>query len=448
MKKILYATTALATAAFVAGAAGDAAAQEHVSKAAERIKVGIGGYYQQWGVGVSQNIKDGPDDITPIPGSVPNTIKTNPIDNKHNSEICFIGQTTLDNGLTVGINVQLEAFTEADQVDESYLFLQGPSLGQFIIGDENNAGYLLHVTAPDGGVSLDSGDLVNIEPWVNTGISSYFDTPVGTTNLRLTDNDSGKFTYITPRFAGLQGGISFIPQTEPGGDDNNGAYFVRVAAPNAAGTQIATTRSRYKNGWAGGINYTDQFGPAGVQLSGGLMYFDRARQSLAGRSADSGSDLFAWNLGAQVSFAGFSVGGAFMQSPNKNTIQTSTVRTVTTSTAVGTPVAVTNFTTNNSLGGYSWTAGAAYEFGPYKVGVGYMYGQSNGVVSSNDPRFAGRLGNDQSLQQAVISGTWTMGPGIRLVGGVFAYDLETDTPGLTGYNNEGIGAATGIKLAF
>ncbi|MFO1128902.1 MAG: porin [Rhodospirillales bacterium] len=432
MKKTLLATTALATAALVAGAAGDATAQEYTSKSAERIKVGLSGYFQQWGVGVSQDIKDGPDDITPIAGSHGNTIKNNVVDQKHNSEICFIGQTTLDNGLTVGINVQLEANTEADQIDESYLFLQGPSLGQFIIGDENNAGYLMHVTAPDGGVSLDSGDLVNIQAWINTGISSYFDTPTGTTNLRLTDNDSGKFTYISPRFAGLQAGLSYIPQAEGGGDDNNGSYFVRT--PTGFGTEVSAARSKYANGWAGGLNYTQQFGPVGAQTSGGVMYFPRSKQSPIG---SNGSDLFAYNLGLQLAYGGFSVGGAWMESPNRNTVQTT----------------VTNLngtvgqTATYSLGGYSWTAGAAYEFGPYKVGLGYMYGKSPGVIAATGP-MATHLGDDQVLKQAILSGTWTMGPGIRLVGGVFAYDLQTDTPGVTGYNNQGVGATTGLKLAF
>jgi hypothetical protein len=432
MKKILLATTALATAALVAGSAGDAKAQEHVSKAAERIKFGISGYFQQWGTGTSQDIKDGPGDIRAIAGSAPNTIKNNVIDQKHNSEICFIGQTTLDNGLTIGVNVQIEANTEADQVDETYLFLQSPSLGQLILGDENNAGYLLHVTAPDGGISLDSGDLVNIAAWINTGISSYFDTPVATTNLRLTDNDSGKFTYITPRFAGLQAGVSFIPQAEPGGDDNNGAYFVRTA--RGVGTEISAARSRYANGWAGGLNYTQQFGPFGTQASGGVLYFPRSKQSPVG---NNGSDLFAWNLGLQVAYGGFSVGGAYMNSPNKDTVQTNVTNL--------NGVAGQNVT--YSLAGYGWTAGAAYEFGPYKVGLTYQYGFSNGITSATGP-MATHLGDDQSLQQAVLSGTWTMGPGIRLVGGVFAYDLLTDTPGVTGYNNKGIGATTGLKLAF
>ncbi|QNT69599.1 porin [Defluviicoccus vanus] len=420
MKKILLATTALATAALVAGAAGDAAAQEATSKAAERIKLGISGYHQQWGVGLSQDIKD----------TGPNTIKTNAVDQKHNSEICFIGQTTLDNGLTVGVNVQVEANTDADQIDESYLFLQGPSLGQLILGDENNAGYLLHVTAPDGGIVLDEGDFTNIDAWVNTGISSYFDTPVGTTNLRLLDNDSGKFTYITPRFAGLQAGVSYIPQAEAGGDNNNGSYFVRNGNAGYQGTQIAAGQNRYANGWAGGVNYTQQFGVIGLQSSGGVQYFPRSKVQPVGKN---GSDVFAYNLGAQIAYGGFSVGGAFIDSMNKNTVQ-----------ATNNTGGVSSY----SLGGYSYTVGAAYEFGPYKIGLDYMYGQSPGVISSTNPALANNTGNDQSLQQAVLSGTWTMGPGIRLVGGVFAYDLQTDTPQVTGYNNQGVGAATAIKLNF
>ncbi len=344
---------------------------------------------------LSQNIKDGPNDITPIAGSHSNTIKNNVVDQKHNSEVCFIGQTTLDNGLTVGLNVQLEANTEADTIDKSYLFLQGPSLGQLIIGDENNAGYLLHVTAPDGGVSLNSGDLVNIQAWINTGISSYFDTPTGTTNLRLTDNDSGKFTYITPRFAGLQAGVSFIPQTEGGGDDNNGSYFVRT--PTGSGTEVSAARNKYANGWAGGLNYTQQFGPIGAQASGGAMYFPRSKQTLV---TANGSDLFAWNTGLQLAYGGFSVGGAYIQSPNKNTVQ-STVTNLN-----GTAGQNATY----SLGGYSWIAGAAYEFGPYKVGLSYMYGKSPGVVSATGP-MATHLGDDQNSEAGGSQRHLDDGPG-------------------------------------
>src|SRR5512144_962208 len=285
MRKLLYATTALSTAALIAGTAGDAAAQTSpspapstgnpatvsdpllaqmapmttpttpppaptpagppqtireiyqtgpapaptppgtsVSKSAERIKLGLSGYFQQWGVATDQDLKQ-----RAVIGGPRAKQPTNTVTQKHNSEVCVIGQTTLDSGLTIGINVQIEANTSSDQIDESYLFVQSPTMGQVIVGDENNAGYLLHVTAPDGGISLDSGDLL-LSRMFETGTiptaqggttgTPTLDTPLGTTNLRLFDNDSGKFTYITPRFAGFQAGISYIPNFTNGGDNN------------------------------------------------------------------------------------------------------------------------------------------------------------------------------------------------------------------------------------
>src|SRR5512134_3916913 len=107
MKKLLYGTTALATAGIVAGIAGDASA-------AERLKLGLGGYHQQWVVFSNQDID----------GLEPNNY--NSVDQKHNSEVCFIGETTLDNNLTFGVNVQLEANTDGDQIDESFMYVSSP----------------------------------------------------------------------------------------------------------------------------------------------------------------------------------------------------------------------------------------------------------------------------------------------------------------------------------
>ncbi|MCP5364306.1 MAG: porin [Hyphomicrobiales bacterium] len=115
------------------GGVGNASAEE------ERIKMEVHGYHQQWAsVMAGHDLKDG------AGGSI--HFDTNTLDQKHNSEICFTGETTLDSGLTVGVNVQLEANTSGDQIDESYLYLSTPEMGKLIIGDENNAAYLLQVT--------------------------------------------------------------------------------------------------------------------------------------------------------------------------------------------------------------------------------------------------------------------------------------------------------------
>ncbi len=278
MKNFLYGTTALATAGLIAGVAGNAAA-------ADRINIGVHGYHQQFLAAVDQHYQIKGQDASGA------SQHTNLVTEKHNSEICFVGQTTLDNGITFGVNVQLEGNTSGDQIDELYLFVQSDSLGQIIMGDENNAGYLLHVTAPDGGISLDSGDLTSDGFFVNPGLT-LFNTAINTTNLRFQDNDSGKISYISPRFAGVQLGVSFIPNFDPGGDNNS---------------SLKNSGAQINNGWAGGINWTEDFNGFGVQLSGGYLWGDNAASSITGND----DNLNAYNVGAQFSYAGFSFGGAY-----------------------------------------------------------------------------------------------------------------------------------------
>ena len=393
MKKYLLGTTALATAGLMAGMASDAAASE-------RIKVGINGYHQQWGVYADQDI-----DTKATAAGARNQIKTSPVDQKHNSEICFNGESTLDNGITFGLNVQLEANTSGDQIDESYLYVQSDSMGRLIIGDENNAGYLLHVTAPNGGISIDSGDMISDDFFENTTGADWFDTSLGTTNLRFNDNDSGKFTYISPRFAGFQLGASYIPQFEPGGgDDNSGIYKSTLAG--------VRTEDKQRNGVAVGANFREDFGGFGVQASLGWL-----------GAQTSDNDLSAANAGLQLSFAGFSVGGAYVKAFG------------------GTKSVDATGAEASEFDGDGWTAGGAYEIGPYKVGITYQRGVNDGFDGG---------GGDFRLDQANISGTYQFGPGIRLVGGFFAYDADTQgrSDGEIGFDNEGWGFASGIKLGF
>jgi hypothetical protein len=383
MKNFLYGTTALATAGLIAGVAGNASA-------AERIKIGVHGYHQQFLVGAKQDYNN--DALTGAERS------TNLVDEKHNSEICFVGETTLDNGITFGVNVQLEANTSGDQIDESYLYVQGDSLGRIIMGDENNAGYLLHVTAPDGGISTDSGDMISDSFWVNP-VSGLFDTAMGTTNLRFGDNDSGKVSYISPRFAGVQLGVSFIPQFEGGGDDNSSLKLNNGRSNNI------------NDGWAGGINYTEDFNGFGVQLSAGYLYGNNGADSVTGND----DDLKAYNVGGPFSIAGFSFGGAYVKGDGG---------------AGGT----TGTRSNSS----SYIVGAAYEVGPYTVGINYMNAQGNPTPN----------GGKQHLAQGNVSGTYQLGPGIRLVGGVFAFNGEGENNGDGGPENKGYGGTVGLKLGF
>ena len=66
-----------------------------------------------------------------------------------NSEIIFSPNVTLDNGMTFGFNVQMEALNGggADGIDESYVTISSDTLGRIDLGSENSAGYRSMVAA-------------------------------------------------------------------------------------------------------------------------------------------------------------------------------------------------------------------------------------------------------------------------------------------------------------
>lgn len=113
MPKVAAAGTAATLLALVCPA--DASAQSATPGSGRRRRCAwVGGYFQAYGVFVSQ--PDGPGEYGADRRS---------FDIKREAEIFFSGRVRLDNGLTVGVQVELEAETCSDQIDESYLFFEG-----------------------------------------------------------------------------------------------------------------------------------------------------------------------------------------------------------------------------------------------------------------------------------------------------------------------------------
>src|SRR5258707_12357559 len=130
MKKILLGSTALLGAAVAAAPA----------QAADGIKLSLGGFFR---TAVLYNIDDhGKNDLG---------------NRRYNDgvfsdgEIYFLGKTTLDNGLTVGVRVELEAEQSGDQIDAAYAYFQG-GFGEARIGSQLGALATMCVT-PVGGTT-------------------------------------------------------------------------------------------------------------------------------------------------------------------------------------------------------------------------------------------------------------------------------------------------------
>ncbi|MFZ1414282.1 MAG: porin, partial [Defluviicoccus sp.] len=197
--------------------------------AEERIRVRIGGTMQQWAVAADQNINTG--DGTDF--------DTAALDQKHNSEIRFLGEAELRNEVTIGFRIELEANTDDQQIGESFLFVEHPTAGLIQIGDTDSSAVNMHVAAPDGGISINDGDLLGIEAFITPEGYEEGNTLIDSTALQLGDDNSGKFSYYTPRFAGVQIGVSYIPRFEDGGSNNDSITRVDSEGPVRDGVAIA-----------------------------------------------------------------------------------------------------------------------------------------------------------------------------------------------------------------
>ena len=130
------------------------------------------------------------------------------------TELHFGGETTLDNGLTVGVHVEAETDGgDAFAVDESYAYFAG-SWGRVNAGDEDGAAYLLQVAAPSADSNIDGiRQFINPVSYTNLGIGvtqriDYAND--GINGIALT-GDENKLTYLSPIMNGFQAGVSYTP---------------------------------------------------------------------------------------------------------------------------------------------------------------------------------------------------------------------------------------------
>ena len=101
--------------------------------------------------------------------------------------------------------------------------------------------------------------------------------------------NSTKIMYLTPRFAGFQGGASYTPEF---GDEAQSVV------------QLKNT-STYKDVGEFGVNYTGEFSGFGVSVGATLTTAD-------GTTGGGVKDFTAWNLGAQISYGAFVFGGGYV----------------------------------------------------------------------------------------------------------------------------------------
>jgi predicted porin len=380
MKKILLGTTAIAAAALYAQAAQ------------AQITVSLGGYTEFFGAYY--------DDDAPNRTSREFQLET---------EIVVRADGKADNGLLYGAKVELQNSSAGGGVstDEASVYLSG-TWGRIELGDFDGAADTLAIYAPLVGIEQIDGDAYDFLDTGNTpGATVRFGAQPFFGLVKAPDSgDSTKVMYLTPRFAGIQAGVSYATQNQS-------------EAQNVVALKSDTPS--YKDFWEFGANYTGAF--AGFSVAVGAtasMASGEDKQFppfVAAADATQLEDFFAWQAGAQLGYAGFKFGGGYIDGDD-----------------FGAP-------RNTEAGdATAWHVGASYTAGPFAVALTYADAEgakSDGITYASDyVTYGGGV-------------AYTLAPGFVVQADLMYVDEEVvnTATGFAG-DNEGYVAVLSTRLNF
>jgi len=444
MKKLLLGSTALVVGGLMAAPA----------MAADPIKMGVGGYYTFYGA--AGNI----DPTYAMNGSVTNYKGLEFI---QEGEIHFIGQTKLDNGTSVGLTVELEAWNPSSsvanaQIDEAFLFAFG-DWGRIEVGSRDAATYRMYYGSPSAfigwGAIQHNHNYSNLSMQANN--KAY--TRVTATTNTPTWQDVNRINYFTPRFAGLQIGVGYAPKLNAaaaGGQAASGpGNPAGICGYNNATNMNACPTADYawQDVFDVGANYLNKFGDFTVALYGAFAYASFVPgfgpvggvfPNVAANQA-TGANLTAWKqwvVGAQFGYAGFTIGGAYGYDNN----------------GLG-----SNYFTGVDNDTRFYTGGIMYETGPWQmsflwVGSYNTNGNGSASVSSITPGTQAQVLNtsgcggvpgvnstcfngnastslnfgQESVQKFEVGANYALGPGIKAVGGFQYYNAAGPSNAVVG----------------
>ena len=387
MKKLLIATAALALLAPAAHA---------------EIKLDLGGYFKGYAGYANQDAAGLRDTAV-----------------KRKSQVYFTGETTLDNGLTVGYNGQLMQENNLDgtatgsdaKTEQSYLYFSG-NWGRMNLGRENGAAYLLQVSAPGADANIDGMDadfsFFNRVGNVREDYKQAGPRLVSTSGALSTTYDArdqqyaDKITYLTPKFNGFQAGVSYSPSYDAVTNSYDPNSAVAGGSQGYFGMASDNNAGELDQFLEGAARYDGEIAGVGVHGGGGYAFASQER-SIAGSD-----DFQQWNLGLKLTFEGFAVGGSYI-----------------TDNGAG-------LTADND----TWILGADYTYGAYTFGASYLNSQGDNVI----------LGGEDELDRFTVGAGYTFGPGMKFNGSVGFYSNDTDSALLT--DNDATVFTVGTDVRF
>lgn len=314
---------------------------------------------------------------------------------------------TADNGLVYGANVRLLADVTASNdnsglnADRTYTFIE-TNVGRIEAGSNVGATKTLKVDASTlaratGGIDGDwyrftNGDLTDAN--VATGASGliYGLTPDLPSDAGIVDRgdteNATKLSYYSPRYSGVQLGVSYTPDT-----GNRGT---------AAAFSSKYDDRQYGNVVGGGLNFQKSYNNVGINASATGEY---------GQSENSNrEDLQAYALGLEATYANFSLGGSY-----GDWMETGQLKAA-----------------SGSQNAYYWTLGGAYVQGPVGASVTYL---------NSDRR-------DNKFSNISVGADYQLAPGLVPYAEVSFIKFDPDNATSTSRNNTGTVFLLGTQLTF
>jgi outer membrane protein OmpU len=278
---------------------------------------------------------------------------------RNDTEVHVRADGKADNGLLYGVQIEIDSAGTSLNYDEANLYVGG-TWGRIELGDQDGAADQLAVHAPSVGIGQLWGDQDSFLQNALVG---------GDTLYALDSSDATKATYFTPTFAGFRAGVSYTPE-------QNGGDSVVLTEPNGG----------YSDWIEAGARYSGEFSGATVAL-GATYSRAEGNDITVGGLTVPGEDFSSWQAGAQVGFAGFTVGGGYVDYNDAVLVR-------------------------NGVGyepDSSWNAGVAYSAGPFGVAGGYLN------LDDED-------GEDYTIWS--VGAVYTVAPGLAVQADYYNFDNE------------------------
>jgi len=373
MKKILYGTTALVAAGMFVGASqADAAG----------VKLNLGGYFTGYGAYVDQD--DGATDAAV--GHRDHTFDTD-------AEIYFQGETTLENGITVGAFMALETTDgfegDSGRFDERYIYIEG-GWGLLEFGENHGAAVQMAYVAPGAApnAGLNSPDMLfhtDVGPGrfpVNLNAGTTIN---GISTARTWNNfadDSQKLNYFTPRISGIQLGLSYTPDTG------------NVVGNSAPGVEFDTTIGQQSQVWEMSANYVGKVQDVDVGVSWSYLTSDLEANSAAGGFEDRD----AFSFGANLGWNGFTLGGSYLTDDTG---------------------------TSGNADFNSFDIGLQYDMDAWSFSFAYANAEQELVQT------IGGANDEDTLDSFELAASYALAAGVTLAGGIQYWEYESGQDGVT-----------------